>query len=249
MFAQRVSAGLARGGIVQPGTRQGAISPEIRGACHARFLLAIRKHFPTTRTAVLLSAGLVLACSAQSSPGTNERSEPAQECYDCFPPEALPWNAAEELSPAHRHCGLTVDNVIEDDVIVIRAEDPQAERKLSCLAAAGDYEVIGAYAHDLNWAGPNARPPHSDTIAYRWAMVALRNYLRSVGIDYDREDFFEAYRRLGERPGPLNANGPSDNIYYYSDVPLTLIEQGRVVPSRADARRLATIRRNRPGFP
>ena len=201
------------------------------------------------RIGLLLCAGLLLACTAETSPSINENSEPPLECHDCSPPAALPWNAADELSAVHRQCGLTLKNVVDEHWVVVEYDDPQAERKLSCLAAAGEHEVIGRFADVVIRAGHRRQTEISDEDAYRWAMIALRNYLRSVGIDYDREDFFEAYRRLGEQPGPVNANGPSDRIYYHSDVPLKLIEEDRIKPSAADARRLETIRRNRPSYP
>jgi hypothetical protein len=153
---------------------------------------------------------------------------------------------AQTLSADQIRCGLTAKNVRGDGFVAVSVTDPNAEAKLSCLAKNGDHDVVGQFSHELfrsEGAAP-ARQRHERS--YRWGMTALRNYLSSFNIDLNDPRFFNKYHELSRRSGPVNAAGFSDNIYYYSDVPIELMETGYVAPSASERRALKIIRDHRP---
>lgn len=206
-------------------------------------------------TALTLLLAAAPSCAVEPNSSASTQSGPtaaddaaATNCSHCEDPGPGSDNPEGVLTETHRRCSLTAANVREGVIVAVDVTDPEAEAKLQCLAQAGDHEVLGFYAQELMVTEPSRRPPGADEAAYRWAMAALRTYLRSVGVDFDRDDFFEAYRAAAVRDGIAHPSAPSDRIYAYSDVPLRLIERGRVSAPRTVADKLNIIVRNRPRY-
>ena len=210
------------------------------------------------RDCAALALLLAAAPSCAAEPNSSESAQSAERvaaddptainCSHCEDPGPGSDDPEGVLTAAHRRCSLAAANVRVGTIVAVDVTDPEAEAKLRCLAEAGDHEVLGFYARELMVTEPSRRPPGADQAAYRWGMAALRIYLRSVGVDFDRDDFFETYRAAAARDGIAHPSAPSDRIYAYSDVPHQLIERGRVSAPPTIAEKLRIIVRNRPRY-
>lgn len=200
------------------------------------------------RAVIAAAAGALVACGYESPPSAGEHRASGEDCEDCLVIIDPSQPPALSLNRDHVECGLTTEDVRRPGFVAVRVVDPQAESKLACLASRGEHEILGQFSHELFWsdAHPTATEAERHARSYHWGMVALRNWLASLKIDLDDPQFFEAYRKESDKPGVVNPAGPSDNIYYYSDIPIAVLDTGHVEPSAAERRVLETIKRNRP---
>jgi hypothetical protein len=88
--------------------------------------------------------------------------------------------------------------------------------------------------------GARLRPATNDR-AYRWGMVALRNYLSGLGIDFDDDHFLERYEALARRPGWINLDSPHDRLYYYSAPQRDLVRARLINAPANEVQRLRRI--------